>query len=258
MKKKLFAFDVDGTLVDHTDHKIPKSTLKALNELKTQGHIVGVATGRNNRQFNQVLNKEDFDFIILVNGGYLEIDGVVIKKFSNTAEQKDRLCTLFDQLGLEYGCSTEDHLYAVNPQSDNVQWLTKNYSVPTPEECKDLRSLDIFQWTVYEDTSTMEIVKEIEDDFVLLSHGGFCYDINQKDVNKGVMLREVANIFGIDMKDTIAFGDSDNDTEFLRMAGYGIALGSGSKPAKEAADYITSEVYNNGIYNAVKKLGYIK
>lgn len=259
MKQKLFAFDVDGTLVDHTDHTIPQSTQIAINQLKKQGHIVGVCTGRNTRQFNRVLHKSDFDFVVLVNGGYLEIDGKVIKTFSNTYNQKDRLVTLFKKHNLEYGCATEDHLYAVNPMSEKVQWLITNYDVDTPEQRDDLRDLDIYQYTIYEDATTIELINEIDDEFVFHTHGGeFCYDIVRKDVNKGIMLKEVANIFNIDMKDTYAFGDSDNDIEFLEMAGMGVALGSGTKTAKDAADYITTEVYNDGIYNALVHLGYIK
>lgn len=44
--KKLFCFDIDGTLRTTTDHQIPGSTIKALNLLREKGHLLLVSTGR--------------------------------------------------------------------------------------------------------------------------------------------------------------------------------------------------------------------
>ena len=44
--KKLFCFDIDGTLRTTTDHQIPESTIKALNLLREKGHLLLVSTGR--------------------------------------------------------------------------------------------------------------------------------------------------------------------------------------------------------------------
>lgn len=42
--KKLFCFDIDGTLRTTTDHQIPESTIKALNLLREKGHLLLVST----------------------------------------------------------------------------------------------------------------------------------------------------------------------------------------------------------------------
>ena len=44
--KKLFCFDIDGTLRTTTDHQVPESTIKALNLLRENGHLLLVSTGR--------------------------------------------------------------------------------------------------------------------------------------------------------------------------------------------------------------------
>ena len=44
--KKLFCFDIDGTLRTTTDHQVPESTVKALNLLREKGHLLLVSTGR--------------------------------------------------------------------------------------------------------------------------------------------------------------------------------------------------------------------
>ena len=45
MVKAIF-FDIDGTLISFKTHKIPQSTIKALNELHNKGIKLFICTGR--------------------------------------------------------------------------------------------------------------------------------------------------------------------------------------------------------------------
>ena len=44
--KRVFFFDIDNTLLDHSTFAIPPSALSAIDKLKQNGHTVVVATGR--------------------------------------------------------------------------------------------------------------------------------------------------------------------------------------------------------------------
>ena len=44
--KKLFCFDIDGTLRTTTNHIVPESTIKALQKLRDDGHYLLISTGR--------------------------------------------------------------------------------------------------------------------------------------------------------------------------------------------------------------------
>ena len=57
------------------------------------------------------------------------------------------------------------------------------------------------------------------------------------------------------MEDTVAIGDSNNDLPMLQCAHTSIAMGNSSKQVLEAADYITTDVDKDGIWNALKWLG---
>ena len=46
MDKKIVFFDIDGTLVDEKTHDIPESTRKAIRELRANGHLAFINTGR--------------------------------------------------------------------------------------------------------------------------------------------------------------------------------------------------------------------
>lgn len=258
MDKKLFAFDVDGTLLDHKYKEVPKSAMDTVKELKNQGHIVGVATGRNQSQFLKALDPKDFDFVIYCNGGYLEIDNKKVYDIQFSQKEKNVLCDLFDEMGYQYGITTHHHLYSPTPMSSGVQRVIQAYSVITPEKKKDLRVLPVYQFSLYEGTNAVEVLDKLKENYVIHSLGDWGWDIVTPKINKGIMLKEVAKIYGIDPSDTIAFGDGDNDRLFVKEAGFGVAMGNATDSVKTQADYVTTESYNNGVYNGVKYLGYIK
>ena len=68
MIKALF-FDVDGTLVSFNTHKIPTSTVEALEEAKKRGVKLFIATGRPIQLLNNIPEVEHLmDGYILATG----------------------------------------------------------------------------------------------------------------------------------------------------------------------------------------------
>lgn len=57
---------------------------------------------------------------------------------------------------------------------------------------------------------------------------------------------------GIHIEETMAFGDGGNDISIIEKAGIGIAMGNANQILKSHADYITSSIDENGIYNALQ------
>ncbi len=51
----------------------------------------------------------------------------------------------------------------------------------------------------------------------------FCYEVTGFGMNKSEGIRRLADYLGFDETEVIAFGDSENDLEMLRHAGYGVA-----------------------------------
>ena len=76
-------------------------------------------------------------------------------------------------------------------------------------------------------------------------------------ISKAEGLSRLAAYFGEkeDLSDSVAFGDSMNDMEVIIKAGIGVAMGNAMKELKEAADYVTSPIAEDGIYRACLHLG---
>ncbi|MDE6682680.1 MAG: HAD hydrolase family protein, partial [Muribaculaceae bacterium] len=83
-------------------------------------------------------------------------------------------------------------------------------------------------------------------------------DIIPAGTDKSCGLRAMAEHFGFDMSETMAFGDGSNDVGMLRAAGIGVAMGNAYEKVKAAADYITTSDTDHGIVNALRHFGLIK
>ncbi len=59
------------------------------------------------------------------------------------------------------------------------------------------------------------------------------------EITKGKAMRELADKLGIDIKETIAMGDSFNDMAMIETAGLGVAVRNAVQPLKDKAGYIT-------------------
>jgi hypothetical protein len=50
----------------------------------------------------------------------------------------------------------------------------------------------------------------------------------------------------------MAFGDGGNDIPMLKHAKVGVAMGNSMPTVKENADYVTTNIDEDGVYNALK------
>ena len=82
-------------------------------------------------------------------------------------------------------------------------------------------------------------------------------ELMRSDVDKGTGILEICKYLEIPLDQTIAFGDSMNDVEMIKAAGFGICMGNGNRFLKELADDVCGTVEQNGLAIAFKKYGFI-
>ena len=87
---------------------------------------------------------------------------------------------------------------------------------------------------------------------------GFAYHIIDADVSKGSALKFIADKLGLNVKDFVAIGDSENDIEMLEVAGFGVAVANADLKLKEVADLVTSKPNGDGVVEALEFLGLIR
>lgn len=83
---------------------------------------------------------------------------------------------------------------------------------------------------------------------------GFAVHIKSRRINKGTGLKRIAELMGLKEQDFVAIGDSPNDIEMLKEAGFGVAVGNAHPELKKVADMVTDGEHGAGVAEAVRYL----
>lgn len=73
------------------------------------------------------------------------------------------------------------------------------------------------------------------------------YDVVNKDVSKGDALIRLCEYLNIDKSKAMAIGDSSNDIDMLKEAGYKVAVANANDDVKKIADVVTLSSKENGV-----------
>ena len=73
---------------------------------------------------------------------------------------------------------------------------------------------------------------------IVRGHLGWFLEVLHPDVNKGNGLQNMCKHLNVPIDRCLAFGDGDNDIEFLQMAGRGYAMKNAREVVKNIADQV--------------------
>lgn len=260
MIKAVF-FDIDGTLVSFETHKIPVSTQEALKELRRQGIKVFIATGRPWLLINN-LDGLEFDGYLTVNGSYcFTARHEPIYKGSIPQEDIEQLIDFHrtDDTPFVFVYDNEMFVTAVN---DRVQAVSDLIEIPVPrvapiEEARGKEILQIMGYFTAEEEKQTAIFNNVLTHCEPMRWYPLFADIIARGNSKSAGIDKVLGYYGIDLQDTMAFGDGGNDVLMLKHVATGVAMGNAGTHVKAAADYVTASVDEDGIAKALKHFGLI-
>lgn len=260
MFKALF-FDIDGTLVSFTTHRIPASTVEALRQAKDRGVKIFISTGRPLSIITNLGQIETLiDGYITTNGAYCFVGRETVSL--HPMRRKDVETIIGD--GYEQGYSTivvgTGGFVVCNDTPAVHRIFVKDLKVENIDfslSYDDLADEDILQVTPFvTEEQEARLMPRLEDCTAGRWHPEFI-DITASGIDKGQGLREMAAYMALETEETMAFGDGGNDIPILKVAGTGVAMGNGLDKVKACADYTTTAVDEDGIRNALRHFGVI-
>ena len=77
--------------------------------------------------------------------------------------------------------------------------------------------------------------------------------VHQKDADKCIALKKVANLYDIDPSRVMCIGDAPNDVSMIQWAGKGVAVSNAWDCAKQVADAIVPSNEEAGVAYAIRK-----
>ena len=254
MIKAVF-FDIDGTLVSFKTHRVPPSTVQALERLRARGIKLFIATGRHHADLNN-LGGLAFDGYITLNGQYCYDDRGVI--YQNCIRAED-IRTTVDLLARDpFGCLfIEEHRMYINRIDDKVKVSQKliNFADPPVVPAETALHNDIYQLMAFvgpeQERTLMDSLPHCDS----TRWNPYFIDVVPAGGRKRLGIDAMIRAHGIDLAETMAFGDGQNDIEMLRHAGIGVAMGNAADEVKRSADYVTTGVDRAGIAKALRHFG---
>lgn len=263
MNKYCLFFDIDGTILDTMRglKKPSDSFIKALNQLRENGHLCYIASGRPYSQLSEELKELPFDGLILCNGALVFENNEVILSHVFQKDFIKEITSYFDKLNSPYTLVTFKKSYLPKKYEKSYVHL-RLFSIPTGEAVDelDLEQLDVVKIeTTRTKRKAVEYIKQLKNEgYVIHGYDMFStYEINMPHVSKANSILEVLKLHQIPVENSIAFGDGENDIEMLRCVGIGIAMNNASKEVKMAADRITESCSHDGVVRELQRMGLV-
>ena len=258
MRRKYLFFDIDGTLAagGYGNTYIPDSTKLALEKLREAGHFLAIATGRSQAMAEGYLEELGFENMVSDGGYGITIEGKVIEIRPLPKQDVIRVIDECKQRDILWALQVDNTVFRSAPDNRFEEFTHDVYMQTRVVEGLDPNDYDeIYKAYIacYPPTEhTLESLKNI-------SWGRFHNEyIFVEPTDKAYGIRRIMEHFGADCSDVVVFGDAANDLSMFVDGWTKVAMGNAIPELKERADYITTDVDKDGIYNACVALSLIE
>ncbi|MDK4681267.1 Cof-type HAD-IIB family hydrolase [Kingella negevensis] len=262
-KPKVVFFDIDETLYINRGKKyVPESTKIALKELKKQGIITAIATGRAipsiPEKILEVIDECGIEMIVSVNGQYVEfqgkplatfpIDKTVLRQFSGSLKER----------GIAHILAGREGLFAF-AENDYLRDALNSLGIVHQTDADALDKYETYQILgFYPQEQDAEVAQLLPENFQTIRWHASGLDLLDKDGSKARGIQAALDKLGLTMADAMAFGDGPNDFEMIEAVGFGVAMDNAIPELKAVANHVCPTIDDDGIYRGLVELGVIE
>ena len=256
MPKILFS-DLDGTIIGKNAVPLHEKNIDALKQLRDQGHLVALCTGRNNIDILPTLKITPipYDYLVLCNGAYIasengqviwenDIPVNIAKEMLKTFAKEEILVTYFCD-GQQCYCKKSDGITIIDGQGEIHLSQRQEDFLDYIEQAKRFTIIGINQEdekTDFLDDYVKRVLPAYENDISWFYNTAYI-DIMAKGSSKGNGMTKLAKHLEIDADQVYAIGDSFNDVSMIKMAGHGYTFRQSEDEVKKHADHLVDYLY---------------
>jgi len=268
---RLFAVDVDGTLLDGT-HRLRTEVKEAINRLAASGCRLVLATARGPQAVVEIVQQFDFaPSLICFSGGWIgELDSTSMQPANVRFDR--RLATDFAGSILNEAINQGVEPNVFTPGSWRVRKLTDEIAEEIrivnlqplvsdelltgdiePSKIMLISRLDIADKALPSIERAIQSLSPVAVSTMTYSKRNYL-EILPTGVNKAKAVAALSQFLGVDLSEVAAVGDGLNDLEMLSEAGFAIAMGNASDRLKAEADLVVRSNDEAGVAQAVEEI----
>lgn len=260
-------FDLDGTIVNASGG-ISSAVKKEITRIQSLGVAVCFATGRPNFGAKQFIAELQIKHASTFHSGALVIEPSSNRVVREVTIDRKALLPLIENCR-EHSLTLELYTSKAHfvERETELSMIHVNHYLKVPTQIRSfddlLASERILKAVVMIPTDCKKIGFDemtAATGMVSASSKGAAHpDISFWNFTAAEATREAAfnamlKDLGIKAQEVVAFGDSDSDADFLRLAGVGVAMGNGSERCKQSADIIADTAENDGVAKVLREL----
>lgn len=256
---KLIAIDIDDTLL--TDEiLITERVQNAIDEARQNGVIIVLCTGRTIKGALRFYQQLQLDTLFITSGGAEIYNNKQKRVFENEVDPK-----LVKEV-LQHAYDNDIHAQ-VYIDGELIYRERNKYSemyegpygfpgtlIPNLMDLEEILTPKIVY--VLDADKASDVQPEVEKKFPTLAvkrSKPVYIELCSPNVSKGEALKYVADYYGVDMKETIAIGDSQIDAPMIEAAGLGVAVENAPDKLKELADITCPSNEDDGVAYVIEK-----
>lgn len=272
MTKKLIFLDIDGTLTIPGHNTPPASALRAIEAARAAGHRIFLASGRALGMLSPLL-RLGFDGAVASAGGYIVCGDEVIYDHPMTQTQletardvlrRHEVFHIIEALDSAYG---EGDLRKAFSSASGGDSEFRRWKAIFEQDLSILPMAEYGGQPIYKVVCMYLHPSQMEEARALLEADfNFCGQsipadswLNTELINrafdKGRAVERVCRHLGVDLADTIAFGDGPNDLEMIQTVGTGVCMGNGCQELKDVSRMVCPPVEQDGLAAGFQALG---
>lgn len=268
---KAIVLDIDGTLVN-SNKEISDRTCIALLKAQEEGIKVILASARPLQgmlRYSKTLKLDKYGGALLsYNGSKIVTYGADfnIPEKNMSLELSQRILRHLENFDVVPIIDIGEYMYVNNVYEpiiedfNVIEYEARNngYLLRESTSLPDLLTEGLAKILVAGDPGYLsahaeELVKPFAKEAIAAFSAPFYLEYTALGVDKAESLKSLLHHYDIDLKDTYAFGDGENDVSMIEIVGHGVAMGNGVDSLKKIADEITATNDQDGIALVVER-----
>lgn len=250
---KIIFSDFDNTMLDYysDNNYFDEYKIGVLRKVQESGIKFCIVTGRSVSFFKQFPNLLDVVDYIMGSNGACIYDVKKDKYIYQYIIEKESLDGVIDYLlknrySFLLNCKDVRYRYGEWDAMDCLDYDSgKNYL------CEQI-IFRVLQNDFDKVFKRLENIKNIKINNMSLWNNYWSIDLNSKFVSKGNSVLWLCDYLGVDVNDTVAFGDGDNDKSMFEEVNKGVAVGNAVDKLKILSKEVALDCKDNGIYKYIE------
>ena len=261
-------FDIDGTLAwqdPRVAQELPESerdlspypneaVSQAIRDFVAKGNMAFICTGRTLSCIHPKLLELPWTGIVCLAGGYVELEGHVIRDLAMTPGMLQRLAPILEQ---------SDEVIRFEGLNGVVRMSADAPDAPGYARTVGDAITQLQHYSAYKILMSTSLANRIAQDQAF--EPLLCFnelelevtEISPRECTKREGIQSVLDALDPNHGTVYGIGDASNDISLMNAVDVGIAMGNAPDFLKEKADYVTDSIDHDGVVTALEHFGLI-